>query len=358
MLFLGVAFFACRSPERKADAEPPPPAPTVAHCAARSDLGLPLESVGFCLDADSDVRTYGARTRAPLEGVCTELFNGECELYRRFGLNRVESFSYVERENVGRRITVVRSDFDASLGAYGFFQRRVVGDDHPLRVATKLVDVGARGALGAGVLYVWSGASVLELIFTSDEEPPQVIERIAGAPLVALATGLVHAGRPATPSPRLLELVEGCRSARGPRTDGPRAEADCAGSQPVPFGVRVEEGLLFGRVRTTRFLTSVLESPSGGTFREIVVEQRDARAARDLLSEILRQPLGERWDPTKTRKLRVTREDAEPEDWTLAVAGRYLVAVGPDPTSPRPLPAAALDGEIVKAAAKLTRSGE
>lgn len=345
----------CRTPEKRSDADAPPPRPTMAHCASRSEPGVPLDSGPFCLDADTDARSYGARARAPLDGVCTELFNGECELYRRFGLHRVDSFAYVARDDVARRISVVRSDFDSVLGAYGFFQRRVVGDDHPLRATSVPIDVGAGAALGAGVLYARDGASVFELVFTSEDDPPEVIERESKGPLVALARALVAASPVPVPTPRLVEVLTECPHVA--RSGGPGD--GCAGrSRPVPFGVRVEEGLLLGRVRTARFLDLVLESPHRGTFRGLVVEQRDPKAARDLLTEVVRQPLGEKWDSTKTKTIRVTREDAEPEDWVLGVEGRFLVGVGPDSRSARPMERARIASELTELRARVTRFEE
>jgi hypothetical protein len=174
---------ACHRPEDTAG-EPSPPPPAAAS-AARPDpcaggggedpdvLSQPLvprSAGGFCLDRDTPPRTYGDRGTLSMDEVCTTAFDGECEVYKRLGLDRVVVFHYVDGTGAPNGIDVNLSRFKTVDGAYGMFTDRVVAGGDPARATVKeLSTAGGAAALSSSNAYVWRGPYLAELTFVSDD---------------------------------------------------------------------------------------------------------------------------------------------------------------------------------------------
>ena len=51
---------------------------------------FPRQSAGYCLDPNGETRVFGEGGKLSMDAICTEAFDGECEVYKSFGLKRVE----------------------------------------------------------------------------------------------------------------------------------------------------------------------------------------------------------------------------------------------------------------------------
>src|SRR5579859_6257649 len=137
--------------------EPPPPPPVSTPSAAASSGGVPnacaggggqdtdpisapmvpRSSAGFCLDPKTEPKTYGAQGKLSMDDVCTTAFDGECEVYKRFGLERVAVLHYIDGSGAPSSVEVNLSRFKTLDGAYGMFTERVVADGDPARATVK-----------------------------------------------------------------------------------------------------------------------------------------------------------------------------------------------------------------------------
>jgi hypothetical protein len=175
---------ACaKSDDAKNDRQPPPPPPAVGS-SAHADVcgvggGLDTDSVsasfiprvegGYCLDPQGEPKTYGAQGKFTMEEVCTTAFDGECEVYKRFGLDRVVVLRYVDGTGAPNSVEVNLSRFSTSDGAYAMFTKRVVADGDPARATVKAAALGAVGATSSSNAYVWRGSYLVELTFVTED---------------------------------------------------------------------------------------------------------------------------------------------------------------------------------------------
>lgn len=151
---------------------------------------FPRTSETYCIDPNGETRTYGKDATGTLDTVCTEQFDGECEVYKSYGLNRVVTLRYIDGKGSPGSVSVNLSRFDAPEGAYGFFTKRVVADSDPLENAPKPLEAGAAGALGTGVAYVWRGEYVAELSYANELEAPDQLAQSSARILPPLAKAL------------------------------------------------------------------------------------------------------------------------------------------------------------------------
>ncbi len=104
-----------------------------------------------------------------MDDVCTTAFDGECEVYKRFGLDRVVVLRYVDGSGAPNSVEVNLSRFATEHGAYGMFTKRVVADADPARATVKPLDAGAAGATSSSNAYVWRGRYLVELTFVTED---------------------------------------------------------------------------------------------------------------------------------------------------------------------------------------------
>jgi len=148
---------------------------------------FPRVAAGYCIDPNGDARTYGEGAKGTLETVCTELLDGECEVYKNYGLKRVVTVRYVDGGGTLGTVNVTLSRFGSVEGAYAFFTKRVVADGDPADSAPKQIAAGGVGALGTGIAYVWRGDLVAELSYANEQETPDQIRATSGKVLPELA---------------------------------------------------------------------------------------------------------------------------------------------------------------------------
>ncbi len=177
-----LAFLACD--KKSEDHGPPPPSAPPAsgsshpdECAggggqdtdAISAPFVPRVVGAYCLDPQGEPKTYGDKGKLSMDDVCTTAFDGECEVYKRFGLDRVVVFRYVDGSGAPNSVEVNLSRFATDHGAYGMFTKRVVADGDPARATVKPLAAGGAGATSSSNAYVWRGQYLIELTFVTED---------------------------------------------------------------------------------------------------------------------------------------------------------------------------------------------
>jgi hypothetical protein len=183
LLLLSTAVACSKSEDAKSDRQPPPPPVPVAS-STHADVcvdggGLDTDSIsaafiprvegGYCLDPEGEPKTYGSQGKFSMDEVCTTAFDGECEVYKRFGLDRVVVVRYVDGTGAPNSVEVNLSRFSTSDGAYAMFTKRVVADSDPARATVKPAAFGAVGATSSSNAYVWRGSYLVELTFVTED---------------------------------------------------------------------------------------------------------------------------------------------------------------------------------------------
>lgn len=178
---------------------PPPPVVSSQPGACASGGGVVKDPVSaayfprvagdYCIDPNGDAKTFGEGATAPLDAVC-DLFDGECEVYKSFGLKRVVTVQYVDGKGSPGNVTVTLSRFGSPEAAYAFYTKRVVADADPLEAAPAPLDAGAAAALGTGMAYVVRGEIVAELRYVHELESPEQIKASSAQVLPVIARSL------------------------------------------------------------------------------------------------------------------------------------------------------------------------
>ncbi|MES1176719.1 MAG: DUF6599 family protein [Myxococcales bacterium] len=179
---------------------PPPPIASSKPGACASGGGtvkdtvsaafFPRTAADYCLDPNGEARAFGENAPNSLDAVCTELFDGECEVYKSFGLRRVVTLRYIDGKGSPGAVNVNLSRFSSAEGAYGFFTKRVVADADPAETVPAELQAGGMGALGSGIAYVWRADMVAELSYTNELEPPDQLKASAQRALPPIAKAM------------------------------------------------------------------------------------------------------------------------------------------------------------------------
>jgi hypothetical protein len=151
---------------------------------------FPRTAADYCIDPNGEARAFGENAQNSLDAVCTELFDGECEVYKSYGLRRVVTLRYIDGKGSPGAVNVNLSRFASAEGAYGFFTKRVVADADPADTVPAALDAGGAGALGSGIAYVWRADMVAELSYTNELEPPDQLKASAERVLPPIATAI------------------------------------------------------------------------------------------------------------------------------------------------------------------------
>jgi hypothetical protein len=191
---------ACQKERPVERGAPPPPIASSKPGACASGGGTVKDTVSapffprtagdYCLDPNSEARAFGDNAPNSLDAVCTELFDGECEVYKSFGLRRVVTLRYIDGKGSPGAVNVNLSRFASAEGAYGFFTKRVVADADPAETVPAALEAGGSGALGSGIAYVWRADMVAELSYTNELEPPDQLKASAQKALPPLAKAI------------------------------------------------------------------------------------------------------------------------------------------------------------------------
>lgn len=185
------------------DVPPPPPSAAIAKaggCANAAPIDDPVstgffpKSVGtFCVDsAPGAVKTYGVKAKLSMDAVCTTAFDGECEIYKSFGLSRVVTLRYVDGATQGGGVVeLVLSQFENDGGGYGMFTKRVIADADPTAPeAPKAVTAVGAAAMGGGRAYAWRGNYLVEATYMNEQETPAKMVKSSESILPQLAKAI------------------------------------------------------------------------------------------------------------------------------------------------------------------------
>ncbi len=198
LLLAAGASTSCKD-DKPREGTPPPPPPTAesAKAGACASGGGELSDAisapffakaagGYCVDPQGEIKTYGEKGKLSMDEVCTTAFDGECEVYKRFGLKRVVSLHYVDGSGKGGTVEVNLSQFGDVPGAYGMFTLRVVAGDPAEPSTPKPLAAGAAGAIGTGRAYVWRGQHLAELQYVNENESPEQLAKSSEAVLTTI----------------------------------------------------------------------------------------------------------------------------------------------------------------------------
>lgn len=312
MLF--VVGIACRRKESEGQAPPVVRSHPVDPCGQVPEVpmdGLPGRVVDFCLDPNADVKRYGEGTSLPLDAVCVELFNGECEIYKRYGLEGVKTTNYVSSRSQTTSVAVVVSRFQSSAGAYGFFTRRVVGDGLPSQVTVRRLNVPGRAALGPGVLYLWRGKQVVEMSYVSELETPAEIVKNSATVLGALAGATSALLLGSTEPPATVLLLEAVAS--------------------QDFGVVVFPDGLLGQLGSGPYAVGYLEhqGEEKRPYRLAVAERHDESSASDLIKSITRSFPSKKLKERDAYRVRFASEGQTPESVYVSQEKERVLLIQP-----------------------------
>ena len=170
----------------------PPPSASVTSAAVCANGGgnlsdpvsapfFPKTVGGYCVDPQGEIKTYGEKGKLSMDEVCTTAFDGECEVYKRYGLKRVVSLHYVDGAGKGGQVEVNLSQFADVGGAYGMFTLRTVAGDPAEPSTPKVLAAGGAGAIGTGRAYVWRGVHLAELQYVNENESPEQLAKSSEA---------------------------------------------------------------------------------------------------------------------------------------------------------------------------------
>lgn len=317
---------ACSKTEDPKEARrgaPPPPVKTAAPGACTSGGGkigdaasapfFPQTSGGFCVDPNGGDKTFGEGASLPLDNICTDVFDGECELYKERGVRRVVEARYVDGEGSPATLNVYLSKFATSEGAYAMFTKRVVGDGDPANPATpKPIEGGGAAALGIGNAYLWRGLYLAEITYNN--------EKAAEAAITAASEKIL---------PPLVKEM-------GSKIPGDAALPPAAASLPkealIPLGVRFSTKDLLG-----------VDGAGAGAFgyyragdkrwRIASIVRADADQAKDVIRTLGKVAGAVKEKGIGEEAVRLMRKDGEGAavEWLFARAGKNVVGVGDEP---------------------------
>jgi hypothetical protein len=324
---LAIALLACSKRDEPRQGAPPPPPPTTTPAACASGGGtlsdatsaplLPRAEGGFCLDPNGGDKAFGEGAPLPIDHIC-DVFDGECEIYRGYGVRRVLEARYVDGTGSPATVDAHLSKFGTIEGAYAMFTKRVVGDGDPVDESTpRPIEGGGAAALGVGNAYLWRGNYLLELTY-NDQAAAEAAVKAAGERLL----------------PPLVKDV-------GARLAGDTALPPAAAS--LPKEDRIQLGIRF----ITKDLLGV-EGVGPGAFgyykagakrwRVASLTRIDADQAKDVLATFARQPGATKEKYIGDSATRLMRKDGEsaPVEWVFARVGKVVIGVGDEPRVLRP----------------------
>jgi hypothetical protein len=322
---------------------PPPPSATAAQAGACNAGGgevkdaisapfFPRVSGGYCVDPQGETKTYGEKAKLSLDDVCTQAFDGECEVYKRFALKRVVSLRYVDGGGKGGTVEINLSQFTDVNGAYGMFTKRVVADADPSRSdAAKPLAAGAGAALGTGTAYLWRGQHLVEMSYLNENESQDQMAKSGAAILGVLAKEI------------------------GEKLPGSLDKPPSA--RPLPQASMLPNGIQF-------FPKDPLGWPNVGAgavgfykegdkrWRVIAIQRDDVDQAKDAFKTIKSRPGALPVAGVGDEAAAVTTSDTKAE-WIVARKGALVIGVGDEELVREPAAKVVKDDKIAKLKAAL-----
>ncbi|MGK4006389.1 DUF6599 family protein [Sorangium sp. So ce1036] len=316
---LAAALSAGCSKKEERQGAPPPPAPAARPDACADGGGtlndaasapfFPRTTGGFCLDPNGAAKAFGESAPLPLDSIC-DMFDGECEIYKGFGVRRVVEARYVSGAGGTATVDVHLSKFGSTEGAYGMFTKRTVGDGDPADEATpRPIEGGGAAAMGIGNAYLWRGQYLAEITYND--------EALAEATLKAASE----------------KVLPGLVKEMGEKLPGepslPPAALALPGDSRIPLGIRYE----------TRDVLGVDGAGPGAfgyykegdkRYRVLAVVRDDVDQAKDVLSTLAKQPGAVREKGIGGGAVRLMHKEGEgpATEWLFARADKAVYGVG------------------------------
>jgi len=309
---------ACKGEEPRGSAPPPPPAaPKPAACAAgggtlsdaQSAPFFPRTSGGYCLDPNGGDKTYGEGASLPIDKIC-DMFDGECEIYKSFGVRRVVELRYVDGNGSPATIDVHLSKFATTEGAYAMFTKRVVGDGDPAGEDTpRPTEGGGAAALGVGNAYLWRGLYLAEITY-NDESAAEAAIKAAGDKLLA-------------------PLVKDIGGKLAGDTVLPKAAAALPETKRIPLGIRAVTTDLLGIAGTGAGAFGYYKD-GDKRYRFGVMVRADEEQAKDVLATLGKQSGAAKEKNVGDGAVRFMSKEGEGPalEWVFARKGAKLIGIG------------------------------
>jgi hypothetical protein len=329
---------------------PPPPLPSAPAAGGSAKVspcgsnGAPLKDAvsaaifpqaagGYCLDPNADATIYGDKEQHTMDEVCTKQFDGECEIYKKFGVRRVVTLRYIDGSGSQNSVAVLLDKFADAGGAYAMFTTRVVAGGDPAETTVKPLAAGAVGAVGSTNAYVWRGEYLVELSFASDDPSmtPATMTRLGSAACAAIGKAI---GEKLPPAPNALPDLQAL----------PKAEE-------IPLGVSYEIKDALG---VTGLGAAAIGYYKGATkrYRIVSIVREDADHARDAMKVLKSRPGSLPMKDISDEAAAVTIQEAADlpkADYIFARKGNAIFGVGDEVLS------APKDGADKSGSWKLTR---
>ncbi|HRI64516.1 MAG TPA: hypothetical protein PK156_09755 [Polyangium sp.] len=308
----------CKSNETKGTPPPPPaPAPKADACAsgggtlsdAQAGAVVPRKSSSFCLDPNGGDKVYGEGATLPIDKIC-DMFDGECEIYKGFGVRRVVEMRYVDGGGSSATINVYLSKFGSIDGAYAMFTKRVVGDGDPAGEDTpRAIPGGGAAALGVGNAYLWRGSYLVELTYNDET---------AAEPAIKAASDKL-----------LVPLVKDIGDKLPGDTDLPASVGALPTDKRLPLGIRL--------VTKDSFDITGIGPGAFGYYRDgdkryrlVSLIRVDDEQAKDVLGTLSKQPGATKEKGIGDGAVRFMLKEGEgpTTEWLVARTGARIVGIG------------------------------
>ncbi len=310
----------------------PPPAPPGASATAKSGAAcaggggkvadaataafFPRATGAFCLDPNGGDKAFGEGAPLPLDHIC-DVFDGECEVYKGYGVRRVVEARYVDGGGGPATVDVHLSKFATTEGAFAMFTKRTVGDGDPADEATpRPAEGGGAAALGVGNAYLWRGQYLVELTY-NDESSAEAAIKNAGDRLLPVLLKDMGAKLPGDPQPL------------------PAVAA-------LPKDARLPMGVTF--VTKDALGVDGVGPAALGYYRDgdkrwrvLSLVRADADQAKDVLATFARLTGATKEKVPGSDAVRFMRKDTEggAVEWVVARAGKGVIGVGDEPRAQR-----------------------
>jgi hypothetical protein len=270
---------------------------------------FPRQVAGYCVDPNGETRTFGEGATLPLDAICTEAFDGDCEVYKELGLKRVVHFRYVDGAGSPGTIEIYLSQFAVSDGAYSMFTRRVIADSDPAATAPRRLDAGGAGMIGTGRAYVWRGHYLAEIQYANEQETVAQMKVSSERLLVPVGSEI------------------GAKLAGSP--DLPRAAGRLPAQNMVPLGIAYTQKDLLGVDGAGPGATGFYKD---GTkrYRVLAIARDDVDQAKDVIKTFsrLRGATEHKGIGDAACHVMLSDSDGTKLEWVVARVGKTLIGVG------------------------------
>jgi hypothetical protein len=309
------------------DQDPPAPLPSRASspttaktanpCAGKPRLSEPANAqylpaaVGpFCLDPTGSDRAYGEQAEAPIDGICN-VFDGDCEIYKQHGVQRVVEIRYVDGRGSPATIDLYLSKYPSRDKAYAMFTKRVVGDGDPAHPdAHRPLEGGGAAALGIGNAYLWRGQFLVEITLNDETASTKALRASADELLPTLVAKL------GKELPGSLEP--------------PPSVAALPSADMLPLGIRFVTDAALGIENTGPGAVGFYRK-GDLRWRLLSITRGDDDQARDVLSTIRKSPgatKDEQLDEDGLRLMQQTGPGSPQAEWLIARKRNALLGIG------------------------------